>query len=101
MGGREGPGPLLRFPHPVRWRQEHRLRPDLRQQRGHEEVRAPLQARPLRPGRQEEEIDDSISSRYFWVMRLCAAFHYGFDTCMTGCKSKARTAFSHVVGVAT
>lgn len=51
--------------------------------------------------RQEEEIDDSISSRYFWVMRLCAAFHYGFDTCMTGCKSKARTAFSHVVGVAT
>jgi small subunit ribosomal protein S24e len=43
--------------------------------------------------RQEEEIDDSITSPYFLLMRLCAAFLYGFNACMTGGKSETRTAF--------
>lgn len=42
--------------------------------------------------RQEEEIDDSFFSRYFWLTRLCAAFLYGLDACMTGGKFRARTA---------
>lgn len=45
--------------------------------------------------RQEGQIDDSISSRSFLLMRLCAAFLYGFNACMTsgGKSSETRTAF--------
>jgi small subunit ribosomal protein S24e len=42
---------------------------------------------------EEEQIDDSIPLRYFLLMRLCAAFLYGFNACMTGGKSETRTAF--------
>lgn len=44
--------------------------------------------------RQEEEIDDSISSRYFFRMRLCAAFLYGFIACIIGGKSETRPALA-------
>ena len=44
----------------------------------------------------QEEINGSIISRYFFLlMRLCAAFLYGFNACMTsgGKSSETRTAF--------
>ena len=43
--------------------------------------------------RQEEEIDDSIPSRYYFLTRLCAAFLYGSNACMIGGKSEITTAF--------
>ena len=45
--------------------------------------------------RQEGQIDDSITSRSFLLMRLGAAFLYGFNACMTsgGKSSETRTAF--------
>jgi small subunit ribosomal protein S24e len=43
--------------------------------------------------RQEEEIDDSIPSRYYFLTRLCAAFLYGSHACMIGGKSETTTAF--------
>jgi small subunit ribosomal protein S24e len=43
--------------------------------------------------RQEEEIDDSIPSRYYFLTRLCAAFLYGSNACMIGGKSEITTMF--------